>query len=562
MDTISQLVQDYREHNADYEELRNNLGRELDLLIRRYNIPFSPIRVRVKTPERVEEKLRKKARRSLFDLTDLVAARVVTYYAEDVDRVASVVRTSFVCDWPNCEDKRDLLRAEAFGYKSDHYVIKLPDSMVAKQLQGIRVEVQVRSILQDAWAEIEHDELGYTASSMVPREARRRLARAAALLESVEEEFRELRILKERLSSVVPPKLRWEGFTEALPEMELSIPAPPLLALQRERQFGHEAPVVGDLCFFFNANVTTSPDTEQDALLVLEDAVRSRSIRGVSASANQICFPGALPAHISDGQNHLRARLRGLRFNANQLAPGHSISVFIAAIWADCCAALATSIVAGTKPALYIQPPLVKPISELSNSHNIELSEMVPQQLMSEVRSGRYLYCDLLISEAFPGAFRDSFMETGRDRVLKSGTRFLLTFPEVPSDVELLVESAIFDLEGSLIGQLIRTDTNGCGPFNPTHEPFVRVDPQAGYPVVWEFVKCSDRPTARTFRLRLIPIPQKERVSGRLTAVATLAPLSSFGTPIGSYYIPRFNSVYRPFVIFDESSAPRRPMED
>lgn len=47
------------------------------------------------------------------------------------------------------------------GYQSIHYLVKLPDQKTEwaeyKRFEGLIAEIQVRTILQHAWAEMEHD---------------------------------------------------------------------------------------------------------------------------------------------------------------------------------------------------------------------------------------------------------------------------------------------------------------------------------------------------------------------------------------------------------------------
>ena len=61
-----------------------------------------------------------------------------------------------------------------------------------KRFAGLKLEIQIRSVLQHAWAEIEHD-LGYHTEGAVPRDARRRFSRLAGLLELADKEFKEIR---------------------------------------------------------------------------------------------------------------------------------------------------------------------------------------------------------------------------------------------------------------------------------------------------------------------------------------------------------------------------------
>jgi len=77
-----------------------------------------------------------------------------------------------------------------------HYVVCLPTSRANlrenKQFAGLKAEIQIRSILQHAWAEIEHD-LGYKTELSLPREIRRRFSRLAGLLELADGEFSAIR---------------------------------------------------------------------------------------------------------------------------------------------------------------------------------------------------------------------------------------------------------------------------------------------------------------------------------------------------------------------------------
>ena len=54
--------------------------------------------------------------------------------------------------------------------------------------QPVKLEIQIRSILQHAWAEIEHD-LCYKNSTPLPRKIKRRMYRLAGVLELADKEF-------------------------------------------------------------------------------------------------------------------------------------------------------------------------------------------------------------------------------------------------------------------------------------------------------------------------------------------------------------------------------------
>ena len=81
------------------------------------------------------------------------------------------------------------MKADAFGYLSLHYICSLPeDEDFPEELCGRRFEIQIRTILQHAWSDINHD-LGYKNQFGVPRAITRELARLAGLLELADNEF-------------------------------------------------------------------------------------------------------------------------------------------------------------------------------------------------------------------------------------------------------------------------------------------------------------------------------------------------------------------------------------
>lgn len=160
--------------------------------------------------------LRKKASKpekdyqALDDITDLSGIRVTTYFSDDVDRVARLIEREFTIDEVNSVDKRIAIDPDRFGYQSLHYVGQFDKNrsnlVEYKTFAGKRFEIQIRSILQHAWAEIEHD-LGYKSAAGVPKEIRRRFARIAGLLEIADDEFKALRVDLRRYEEEVGEKL-------------------------------------------------------------------------------------------------------------------------------------------------------------------------------------------------------------------------------------------------------------------------------------------------------------------------------------------------------------------
>ena len=106
-----------------------------------------------------------------------------------MDKIGRLIEKLFVIDWENSSDKRALIKADTFGYLSLHYICSLPkDAGYPDELCSKRFEIQIRTILQHAWAAINHD-LGYKSEFGVPRAVTREFARLAGLLEIADDEF-------------------------------------------------------------------------------------------------------------------------------------------------------------------------------------------------------------------------------------------------------------------------------------------------------------------------------------------------------------------------------------
>jgi len=133
----------------------------------------------------------------LREIGDQLGVRVITYVRDDVAAVADLLADQAVV-----VDDRDLGRETAsegrFGYASRHLQITLDSAREGQpafaHLVGRNVQVQIRTVLQHAWAEFEHD-IRYKGT--VPPEHihdfDRRFTLAAGLLELADQEFATIR---------------------------------------------------------------------------------------------------------------------------------------------------------------------------------------------------------------------------------------------------------------------------------------------------------------------------------------------------------------------------------
>lgn len=184
---------------AEFERQRGALERtcarlqvELSALLPAQKIPVHFVSGRVKSVESLRRKLARPDRTyaRLWDVTDLVGLRISTYFEDTIEDVARLIEHAYRVDFANSTDKLRFTDHGKFGYRSLHYVCAAPDSTAIDP--AFRFEIQVRTVLQHAWAEVEHD-LGYKTEDTVPDAIRRRFSRVASLLELADQEFVSIR---------------------------------------------------------------------------------------------------------------------------------------------------------------------------------------------------------------------------------------------------------------------------------------------------------------------------------------------------------------------------------
>ena len=181
------ILDEYREQLPVFEQMKTEVLRVLREALDRSGLVVTAIEARIKTEESLRGKLALKGAKyaTLSDITDILGARIITFYTDDVDRIAAMAEQLFEIDWNNSVDKRMLHQLDSFGYNSLHYICKLPG-------YDYRFELQLRTTLQHAWASINHDN-GYKTGVEIPREYLRRINRLAGILEMADDEFSRIR---------------------------------------------------------------------------------------------------------------------------------------------------------------------------------------------------------------------------------------------------------------------------------------------------------------------------------------------------------------------------------
>ena len=192
-------MEQYHERQAVYHRLAQEALEALRQALKKQHVAVIALEHRVKTESSLAGKLELKGAKyhTLDDVTDIMGMRVVTFYSDDVDKVAAIVNEIFKVDWSNSVDKRKLHRLDSFGYNSLHYICTLPKSVVDDPdmplLNDLRFEIQMRTALQHVWSTLDHDTAYKDGGVNIPREYQRQFGRLAGMLELVDDEFSRLR---------------------------------------------------------------------------------------------------------------------------------------------------------------------------------------------------------------------------------------------------------------------------------------------------------------------------------------------------------------------------------
>ena len=146
---------------------------------------------------------------SLIYLTDMMGIRMICAFLEDINIALEQIKQIF--EIKEIEVKGAEKSFSEFGYESIHVLVKIPESC-KPELTGkfenlveisdeIVCEIQIRTILQDAWAEVEHELIYKTEFNPFDIPLRRKLASLNASLTLADITFQEIRDYQKKLQS-------------------------------------------------------------------------------------------------------------------------------------------------------------------------------------------------------------------------------------------------------------------------------------------------------------------------------------------------------------------------
>src|SRR5215204_4559377 len=212
----TESIKRFIDRQPDYEKLCAEVAYILNRELNKEEIEFSTITYRAKTLNSFLEKIQRKSYRDpIAEITDFAGVRVVCLYIDDLEKVEKIIAQHF--EIVEKIDKLTDRKADQFGYGAIHFIVRLGKNATGARyddLKNLVCEIQTRTVLQDAWAIIDHH-LVYKNESNIPTVLRSRLNLLAGNFKTTDEKFSDLRAEREEyLKRVEDSEINADQFLE------------------------------------------------------------------------------------------------------------------------------------------------------------------------------------------------------------------------------------------------------------------------------------------------------------------------------------------------------------
>jgi putative GTP pyrophosphokinase len=192
----------YTRYRIQYENILRKIARRLNKLLIRSKTNYT-IKYRLKSFDSFFNKLtqQRDGNSQPAFITDFMGIRIICPFLEDLEHIEKVITDNFKL--LEVEHKGQKNSVREFGYNSIHLLVDIEDELENGFIPHVsRVcEIQLRTILQDAWAEVEH-ELIYKANfSLFNESIKRKLASLNASLTLSDIIFQEIRDYQKEIES-------------------------------------------------------------------------------------------------------------------------------------------------------------------------------------------------------------------------------------------------------------------------------------------------------------------------------------------------------------------------
>lgn len=202
----------YIQRYSMYQEFVRRMKNLLQDLIEREHVKVYALEGWAKSPESFIRDLTESGKAlpadPFKDMPDLATVRILLYFPSDAIAVEKTIQEEFLIDLPRSTTSKDLEDPDIFGYRSIVYDVSLKSDRSKlrewERYRDLKLHLQVRTMLQEAWATISPEIAGAT-DVVTKGKLKRKLSRVSALLEEADEDFHYLREAAKGLAIPVTP---------------------------------------------------------------------------------------------------------------------------------------------------------------------------------------------------------------------------------------------------------------------------------------------------------------------------------------------------------------------
>jgi len=197
IDNKSKLLSQYEKQTKKNEKILHVLTKKFETILTGSGCN-AQIKGRIKSFDALYRKILTRCQNGIIEkpfdvISDIIGMRLVVPFLEDLESVERLIKKHFQI--VETEYKSRELTIREFGYDSIHIQISLPPDITdkIKNSKDMKIEIQLRTILQDAWAEVEHELIYKTSIDKVEDTIRRKMIAVNATLSLGDTIFQEIR---------------------------------------------------------------------------------------------------------------------------------------------------------------------------------------------------------------------------------------------------------------------------------------------------------------------------------------------------------------------------------
>ena len=193
LESRKELARTFSQGRERYEQFSNQVTELLGALCEKSSVQV--ISSRVKSEDSFLRKSTKtidgsfKYDEPLSEIEDLVGVRVICYTLTNVEEICGTIKANFQV-LEEIDKAAELAKVGSIGYVSKHFIVNLSKDRVTlpeyNLVKTFKCEIQVRTVFQHAWAELEH-RLQYKSSPNP--ELKARFQALAGLVQVADREF-------------------------------------------------------------------------------------------------------------------------------------------------------------------------------------------------------------------------------------------------------------------------------------------------------------------------------------------------------------------------------------